>query len=227
MKKQFLTLIVLIAVIFSVCGQVFGAADEALVNSFLEKTYYEQMIFKGSNANWICKYVVNTPVNPSVKYCPKIQVTLTPRTTWTSGALRIASVHIHTSNGCIKTTRYLKSGENITLEVTSPIPEADETFPIFIDWCGKTDLIEMSNTVPTNVVSPQQAFQAYLEYFYSKNQSYPDPQYTFEIIRVAFVRPMWAIYYDNGNGQTGYEVVDGLTGRVDDSGYWQEPKVEE
>lgn len=216
MKKRLFLFIVTFSLILSAQLQVFGAADEQLVNTLAQKTYYTKMIFNGSNSNWDCSYVVKAPVSESEQYCPKVKVILTPKFTWEAGVARKFKLHIHTTNGCIINEKALKNNESIVINANSPLPAATEKISVKVDWGFATkDVIELSNVVPENVISPRQAFESFIDAYYRAHQIYPTEKYTFDI--EFYDKIYWLISFDDHDniGGGGGAAINAFTGQVD------------
>jgi len=190
--------------------------DEALVKKFLQKTYATTMIFEGSNQNWDCSYTVFQTIlknNPEEDSCPKIKVSLSPKFSFNN--LRKYNYRFHTTHGCIWGEKWLESNNQwISFETHAPIPENNEKIILEIIENNKKESFKLSNVIPPNIVTFEEALRTTLKVYYQTYGFYPTSEFTFEIQFLNYV--YWLITIDDHNGIGGlaYLTINAFTGEA-------------
>jgi hypothetical protein len=196
-------------------AQTLFPPDEDLVKTLLQNTCVTSMIFKGSNQNWNCSMTILEKVenrNDQPDNIAQVNLTLSPKFTWESYIARMFKYLIHTSNGCYLGSQWLKNGEYIKLNSDKPIPASTDKPIAQIVRGLQVDSIELSNLVPQNIISPDQALRATLKVFMATYGCYPTKNYSFFI---EFKDPQsWMVSFDDndGIGGRGYLLVNAYTG---------------
>lgn len=189
--------------------------DEELVKALLRNTYVTSMIFRGSNQNWTCSMtILEKAEKPDDKQdkIAQVNLTMSPKFTWESYISRMYKYLVHTSNGCYLGFQWLKNGEYIKLNSDKPIPASSDKPIAQIIRGLQVDSIELSNLVPKNIISPDQALRATLKIFMSTYGCYPTKNYSFFIeFRDS---QFWLVSFDDndGIGGRGYLLVDAYSG---------------
>jgi hypothetical protein len=193
--------------------------DEALVKTLLQNTYATSMIFKGSNQNWDCSLTVLEKIekaNDEPENSPQVHVILYPKFTWETYITRMYKYLIHSSNGCSMAYQWLKTGEYINQNADRPIPSVLDKVTAQIIRGLKTDLIEMSNKVPVDIISPEEALRVALGVYRATYGSYPTEKFSFYLeFRDS---QYWLVSFDDndGIGGRGYLLVNAYTGDADE-----------
>jgi hypothetical protein len=191
------------------------------LNEILQRTYATEMCFKGESQNWTANFIVEKKVMSIENKDTNIKISVFPKKNKDNDTTPIGKVQylIETSNGKISGEKDLLENMSINIDKNTDCPLKNEKIKINIIWQGKKEIIELSNIIPDNVISPEQAFRNALNLFYKTFKHSPPINYSFFIAYDMQGRNYWQVSFDDNDGIGGksYIYVDAITGKVGDN----------
>lgn len=192
-----------------------------IVNEILQRTYATEMCFKGESQNWTANFIVEKKVMPVENKDNNIKISVFPKKRKGNDTTPIGKVQylIETSNEKISGEKELFGNMYINIDKNTNAPLKNEKIKISITWQGKKEIIELSNIIPDDVISPEQAFRNAIKLFYETFKHYPPINYSFFIAYDMQGRNYWQVSFDDNDGIGGksYICVDAITGKVGDN----------
>jgi hypothetical protein len=191
LKKKLLMIGVLLSLgvglssFFDVAAQTVDATDpkEAVIAGLLQKTYTTTKLFTGGNENWDCTLkVVDTVAASSAKTSTtnRMKFVLTPLAL-SKYYTKNYEYSVQTSRGKFSGEQWFKTGDVIQIEANTPIPNSRESIAVRIcEWYNEK-VFYLTNVIPSDAISPEQAFRKAFEVYYAIYGAYPTAQFTFTI----------------------------------------------
>lgn len=219
MKKQllFAGMLLVFGAVFQSCFCAVNAEenpDEALINGLLQKITVPTLVFEGNNPNWTCTYQIMEPVLKTKETEVKV------RSIFTLMAKSVASVNqkfgyfAQTSKGWIAGEQYLQPDQSIIVESNATVPNAYENIYVEIgSMNGTKEKLILTNPIPINAITREQAFRTFFKVFYNSYKAYPTANFSYQL---AFQdRRYWLITFDDNDGIGGKSrlLIDALTGQ--------------
>jgi hypothetical protein len=194
-------------------------AAEAVIADQLQKTYTTTMLFTGGNDNWDCTYrMVDTIAASSAVESPtrRMQFVLNPLLldskyyTYT----RFFKYSVQVSRGKFSGEQYLKTGQVLRIEGSTPFPFASEKVAVQIREWYNEESFYLTNLIPADAITPEQALRKTFEVYYATYGRYPTANFTFEI--EFYGQTDWLVTFDDhdGIGGRGYLLIDAFTGEA-------------
>lgn len=141
---------------------------------------------------------------------------INPKFSWGQYIIRKYRYQFHSSNGCILDEQWLESGQNIVSDTNAPLPIPNEKLKVQMIRGTTKEEFEISNTITTNVITPEQALRKTLEVYYHTYGEYPTEKFTFYIDFRD--NTYWLVSFDDndGIGGQGYLLIDAFNGEAGD-----------
>ncbi len=194
--------------------------DETLVKYFLQQTYATEMLFEGSNQNWdssytVSKVILSTNNSHQEGFCPRVKIVFVPKATSNNNEARKYQFKLHTTNGCLSKEKWLFPNEFFSITVNAPIATPKEYVLAEVVENSQKESINLSNTIPSNIISPEQALRTTFMVYYQTYGCYPTKEFTFELTFFNYVYWLVTIDDHDGIGGLAYLTINAFTGKAD------------